>query len=337
MADEKISALPNAAALAGANIFPVLQGGANVKATLTQLLTLVAAISSLTGDVTATGPGAAAATIGAKKVTTAKIDDAAVTATQLATDAVTTAKILNANVTLAKLANAAANKKLLGSGASGSGAAYAELGIGSTLRIAGTTLDANTEMFGYLANNFYWTWNPNFTIMANSTVALSLNTIHWCPIWIDQPITISALGFKLGIASAANNAQVALYANDPTTMRPIGNAVCSTGNLSTTTIGFVSGAVSVALSRGIYWAAINMDNNVAQYGALGQNGIHSSTFVGASAEADLGAAAAPQFGTVWSTASTFNTWPNNPALTEAAQTNVNITSPILYFKVASVP
>lgn len=63
-------------------------------------------------------------------------------ATTIANNAVTTAKILNANVTLAKIANAAANSKLLGSGASGSGSAYAELTLGSNLSMSGTTLNA---------------------------------------------------------------------------------------------------------------------------------------------------------------------------------------------------
>jgi len=80
------------------------------------------AITSLTSDVTATGPGAAAATI--------------------ANNAVTTAKINNAAVTLAKIANAAASSKLVGSGASGSGAAYSELTVGSGLTMTGTTLSA---------------------------------------------------------------------------------------------------------------------------------------------------------------------------------------------------
>jgi hypothetical protein len=80
-------------------------------------------ITELTGDVTA-GPGAGAQ------------------ATTIAANAVTTAKILNSNVTLAKIANAAANSKLLGAGAAGSGAAYAELTLGTNLSMAGTTLNA---------------------------------------------------------------------------------------------------------------------------------------------------------------------------------------------------
>ncbi len=70
------------------------------------------AITALTGDVTATGPGSSAATI--------------------ANDA----------VTLAKLANASANDKVLGSGNAGAGANYAEITLGSGLTMTGTTLSA---------------------------------------------------------------------------------------------------------------------------------------------------------------------------------------------------
>lgn len=68
---------------------------------------------TLTGDVTGSGTGSFAATIGAAKVT------------------------------LAKIANAAANSKLLGSGAAGSGASYAELTLGTGLTMSGTTLNGN--------------------------------------------------------------------------------------------------------------------------------------------------------------------------------------------------
>ncbi len=74
----------------------------------------------LSGDISTTGT--LVTTIGALKVATGMIQASA--------------------VTLAKIANASANSKLLGSGASGSGAAYAELTLGTGLAMSGTTLSA---------------------------------------------------------------------------------------------------------------------------------------------------------------------------------------------------
>ena len=58
--------------------------------------------------------------------------------------------IANSAVTLAKIANAAASSKLVGSGASGSGSAYAELTLGTNLSMSGTTLNAASGSAGAL-------------------------------------------------------------------------------------------------------------------------------------------------------------------------------------------
>lgn len=58
-------------------------------------------------------------------------------------NAVTTSKINPAAVTLAKIQNATTNSVLLGSGASGSGSAYAEIALGTNLSMSGTTLNAS--------------------------------------------------------------------------------------------------------------------------------------------------------------------------------------------------
>lgn len=57
--------------------------------------------------------------------------------------AVATADVSNSAITLAKIANAGANSVLLGAGASGSGAAYAEITLGTNLSMSGTTLNAS--------------------------------------------------------------------------------------------------------------------------------------------------------------------------------------------------
>lgn len=54
----------------------------------------------------------------------------------------TSVTVPNTSFTLAKLQNATANSKLLGSGATGSGAAYTEITLGTNLSMSGTTLNA---------------------------------------------------------------------------------------------------------------------------------------------------------------------------------------------------
>lgn len=60
---------------------------------------------------------------------------------------IATSGIANDAVTLAKIANASANSKLLGSGAAGSGADYAEITLGTGLSMSGTTLNAAAGSF----------------------------------------------------------------------------------------------------------------------------------------------------------------------------------------------
>lgn len=68
------------------------------------VVTTGSAITSLTGDVTAAGPGAAAATIASGAVSVSKLASNAVTTVKILDANVTTPKIADANVTLAKLA-----------------------------------------------------------------------------------------------------------------------------------------------------------------------------------------------------------------------------------------
>lgn len=127
--------------------------------------------ANLTGEVTSTG-------------NSTTIANNVVDAANLTSDAVTTVKILDANVTLAKIANASANSKLLGSGASGSGASYSELTVGTGLSITGTTLNAAAALsfaIGETPSGTINGTNPTFTlanIPTSGSVALYANGIR---------------------------------------------------------------------------------------------------------------------------------------------------------------
>lgn len=70
------------------------------------------AITSLTGDVIATGPGAAAATVQANSITSGKIADAAISTSKIADSAVTDAKLAG-SIARSKLATGTANHFLV--------------------------------------------------------------------------------------------------------------------------------------------------------------------------------------------------------------------------------
>lgn len=74
---------------------------------------------------------------------TPSIGRAALTGDVTASAGSNTTTIANDAVTLAKIQNASASSKLLGSGASGSGANYEEITLGTNLSMSGTTLNAS--------------------------------------------------------------------------------------------------------------------------------------------------------------------------------------------------
>jgi hypothetical protein len=96
MSTKKISQLVTAAVanLSTTTTFPVVDASSNtVKASFGNLVTAMNVITSLTGDGTATGPGAAVFTLAARKVTNAYIATAAVTAAEIATNTVAYAQL----------------------------------------------------------------------------------------------------------------------------------------------------------------------------------------------------------------------------------------------------
>jgi hypothetical protein len=91
----------------------------------------------------------------------------------------------SAKVTLAKIANAAASSKLLGSGASGSGAAYSELTLGTNLSMSGTTLNATGGGSGTVTSvaaagpTGLFTWSAAVTTSGTLTASLATQTANF--------------------------------------------------------------------------------------------------------------------------------------------------------------
>lgn len=104
------------------------------------------------------------------------------------------ATITNSAVTLAKIANASANDKLLGSGNSGSGSSYAEIGLSGGLTMSGTTLSS--------ANTGGWTSlfvsGSNFT--TNSTTQVDITGLSFSA----SASTIYEIELSVRVGSSTN-------------------------------------------------------------------------------------------------------------------------------------
>lgn len=112
---------------------------------------------------------------------------------------------------------------------------------------------------GHTAGNWYM---PYPGLVPATGAALALDVMRFHPVFIPKTCTISDLGLKTTTAGA--NAQIAIYAMDPSTKKPTGAALASTPSID------VSGAAanktgtlsaSVQLRPGWYFFAVNSDNS----------------------------------------------------------------------------
>lgn len=118
--------------------------------------------------------------------------------------------------------------------------------------------------------------SPNTTTF----VLAAINKIYYSPVFLRRPLTLSDLGIFIGATDAAKAFAVAIYANNSSTARPTGTPLAATGDISTTSGGYIGADITgsnVALSPGVYWIAIWGNTTTAtyagfttnQYGALG--------------------------------------------------------------------
>lgn len=186
----------------------------------------------------------------------------------------------------------------------------------------------------YIADNWII---PQEGVATASTNTHAINTIYFSPIDIEERCTIESMGATIYANQAAQNFQLALYANNPTTGRPTGAALGSTGNMSTATNTTVTADLSapVQVERGRYWGAAIKDHATPKWVSFAQSGIGAAARYHGDATATnlLGAGVTL---TGWLLAHTFGTWPD---VTASSLTAINALSlaPVILVKPSSIP
>jgi hypothetical protein len=117
-----------------------------------------------------------------------------------------------------------------------------------------------------------WYNNGIFT-PANAGFTNLLNTIRYVPVYIDQDITITRMGINVVTAAAAGNTcRLAIYSNDSATCQPLTRLVDAGTLLALDASGAKSATgLSVALTKGLYWFAINASIGSGTITGIGTN------------------------------------------------------------------
>lgn len=150
-------------------------------------------------------------------------------------------------------------------------------------------------------------WYPMLPGLSGAGAAIgTANSIRLVPFLLTEPMSVGGMATRIHTISAAGNIQLAIYAHDAEAGLPTGEALATTGNLSTGTLGAVSAdlAEPVALDRGIYWMAVNADNTAVVCNTSHNSMDYSAFLVGSTVALEA-------FGPItWTIAQTFGTWPD---------------------------
>jgi hypothetical protein len=185
---------------------------------------------------------------------------------------------------------------------------------------------------GYIANNWYVAAPYQVTSTSASSVA---NSIRLYPGYVKERLTINNLGGRV-IGNAAGNLQLAIYANNPATMRPTGNALASTASMSTAVAGTVSSAASVQLEAGLYWFAANTDTAALTFTCLNTTTSGPMGFlVGSATQANVLGGGSGSLTSLF-VAQTFGTWPSLTAASFSENVGANYVVGV-EFQVVSIP
>ncbi|MGN8170498.1 hypothetical protein [Agrobacterium sp. 22117] len=165
----------------------------------------------------------------------------------------------------------------------------------------------NADFFGYVSNSYYHGVNG----VVSTGAAITGGNVRLHPIIIKERMTLSELGTRVTTAERGKSFQLAIYASDPITKLPTGNALGATGSLSAGTTGVVTAAISggnITLNPGMYWVALNTDTTTAVFQAYGANSTIVATLLGGTAsQVSSGTTSSVPY---LSVAQAFGTWPD---------------------------
>lgn len=139
-------------------------------------------------------------------------------------------------------------------------------------------------------------WYPMAAATVGGTgVAAASGTARLAPFTLRRSITVSDLGARV-TTTGGGSFQIAIYANDPATMRPTGTVLARTGDISSTSLAAVSADITganVTLPPGVYWAAVNVDSSsaAAAFTTVGTAFGLSASLVGSATLANVTSAA----------------------------------------------
>lgn len=202
---------------------------------------------------------------------------------------------------------------------------------GNSRKVTGAQLQTFLSSHpGYVAGRWYLPQGA-----AVGAGGVGQDTIQLTPFVLTRAVTISDLATRITTALAANNVQLAIYANATAASAPTGNPLAATGNISTASAVTVSADIvgaDVTLQPGMYWAAINHSGatSVAIAGEGVSPGFTGMTALVGTATLATAMTAASTSRFKYTFVQSFGTWPDltGQTMTEVAGSN----GPVIAFK-----
>jgi hypothetical protein len=174
-------------------------------------------------------------------------------------------------------------------------------------RAAQFYLDGGGTTPPFIADRFY----PTGAMVTSTSAAAASGLVRMYPFILRKQMTLAAMMARVQTVGLGSF-QLAIYANDSTTMRPTGTVLARTGDMSTLALATVTANVvggNVVLPAGIYWACSNVDatSAVAVFQAINLNQAVQTGITGA-LTADTASSAATATTVTFTTPMAYNTW-----------------------------